>query len=84
MFGGRLGTQELILILGVALLVFGPQKLPEIGKAVGKGLREFKKATTEFKNSIDIDAEQPAPAPKQEVPTETAAQTADETVVNHE
>ena len=83
MFGGRLGTQELILILGVALLVFGPQKLPEIGKAVGKGLREFRKATTELKNSIDSDAEQPAPAPKQEVPAETVAQTPND-VVNKE
>ena len=45
MFGGRIGLQELILILVVALLVFGPQKLPEIGKALGKGLREFKKAS---------------------------------------
>ena len=67
MFGGRIGTQELILILGVALLVFGPQKLPEIGKAVGKGLREFKKATNEFRSSIDVDTKQPDVEPKQDV-----------------
>jgi len=38
----RLGTTELILILGIALVVFGPSKLPEIGKAMGKSIREFK------------------------------------------
>ena len=38
----RLGTSELILILGIALVVFGPSKLPEIGKAMGKSIREFK------------------------------------------
>ena len=65
MFGGRIGVQELIFILGVALLVFGPKRLPEIGKAVGKGLREFKKATNELKSSINIEAEQPVAEPKQ-------------------
>ncbi len=46
MFGGRLGIVELILILVVALVIFGPAKLPEIGKAVGKSLKEFKKETS--------------------------------------
>ena len=39
---GRIGFGELVLILVIALVVFGPAKLPEIGKAVGKGLRELK------------------------------------------
>lgn len=38
------GTQELILILVIALIVFGPGKLPEVGKAIGKGINEFKGA----------------------------------------
>jgi len=42
---GRIGIGELVLILVIALVLFGPAKLPEIGKAVGKGLREFKNAT---------------------------------------
>lgn len=42
---GRIGAGELILILVLALIIFGPSKLPEMGKAIGKGLREFKKAT---------------------------------------
>lgn len=39
---GRLGTTELILILGIALVIFGPAKLPKIGKALGETIREFK------------------------------------------
>lgn len=40
----KLGVGEVILIVGAALLVFGPSKLPELGKAVGKSIREFKGA----------------------------------------
>lgn len=43
----KLGPGEIILIVGAALLIFGPSKLPELGKAVGKGLREFKGAMKE-------------------------------------
>ncbi|NLM51777.1 MAG: twin-arginine translocase TatA/TatE family subunit [Firmicutes bacterium] len=48
----RLGFGELILILIVALLIFGPKKLPEIGKALGHGIREFKAATKELQQSF--------------------------------
>jgi sec-independent protein translocase protein TatA len=51
---GRIGTTELLLIFGLVLVVFGPRKLPEIGKSLGKGLREFKQATREIKESIEI------------------------------
>ncbi len=54
---GRLGMQELLIILGVVLIVFGPRKLPEIGRSLGKGLREFKQATTEIKESINAAEE---------------------------
>ncbi len=50
---GQLGFQELAVIFLIALLVFGPKKLPELGKSLGKGLREFKKATNELKSSWD-------------------------------
>jgi len=43
----RLGMGEILLILAVVLLVFGPSKLPQLGEALGKGIRSFKKATTE-------------------------------------
>jgi TatA/E family protein of Tat protein translocase len=48
---GQLGMMELVVIFVVALLVFGPKKLPELGKSLGKGLREFKRATDDLKSS---------------------------------
>jgi TatA/E family protein of Tat protein translocase len=50
-FMGQLGFQELLIIFVIALLVFGPKKLPELGKSLGKGLREFKKATEDLKSN---------------------------------
>jgi len=48
---GQLGFSEMLMIFVIALLVFGPKKLPELGKSLGKGIREFKKATEELKSS---------------------------------
>jgi TatA/E family protein of Tat protein translocase len=50
---GSLGIPELIMIFVVALIVFGPKKLPEIGRTLGKAMGEFKKATDDFKNTIE-------------------------------
>lgn len=50
---GSLGIPELLLIFAVALIVFGPRKLPEIGRTLGKALSEFKKATDDLKGSIE-------------------------------
>src|SRR5258706_4542193 len=50
---GSLGIPELILIFIVALIIFGPKRLPEIGRTIGKALGEFKKATDDFKNTIE-------------------------------
>ena len=55
---GSIGMPELILIFVVALLVFGPKKLPEIGKSLGKGLAEFKKASDDLKKTIESEIEQ--------------------------
>ena len=53
MFG--LGMPELLVILAVALIVIGPKKLPDIARALGKGMREFRKATNDIKQNIDLD-----------------------------
>lgn len=55
MIGSKIGIWELLLILAVALIIFGPAKLPELGRSIGKGLREFKKAAKELKDSVSID-----------------------------
>lgn len=46
------GPWELILLLVIVLIIFGPGKLPDIGNAVGKGIREFRKASTELEESV--------------------------------
>jgi Tat protein translocase TatB subunit len=56
---GTLGGGELLLILVIALIVFGPRKLPEIGRSVGKLMAEFRRASNDFKRTIEdeVDAE---------------------------
>jgi len=53
MFG--IGLPELIIIMVIALVVIGPKKLPDLARALGKGMAEFKKATQEIKESLDVD-----------------------------
>ena len=52
---GSLGFPELIFIFLLALVIFGPRKLPEIGRTVGKGLAEFRKASTDLKRSLNAE-----------------------------
>ncbi|MDR3565153.1 MAG: twin-arginine translocase TatA/TatE family subunit [Negativicutes bacterium] len=57
---------ELILVLVIALVVFGPAKLPEIGKAVGKSIREFRSATTDMKEEVNKTVTLDAPPSKEQ------------------
>lgn len=58
MFGflPSIGPWELVLILAIALIIFGPGKLPEVGRALGRGLREFKGAAKEITEQTSIEA----------------------------
>jgi len=74
---GPIGVPELILIFVVALIFFGPRKLPELGKSLGKSLAEFKRASNELRNTLDDEIRQeerrtPPPAPPPS-PTDPAA-----------
>ncbi len=53
MLGGHI--YELVIVLVIALVVFGPKRLPELGSSLGKGIREFRKATTDLQDSIRTD-----------------------------
>ena len=54
MFG--IGMTEMLLIGALALIVLGPKKLPDLARSLGKGFAEFKRATNEFKNTIEVEA----------------------------
>ncbi|WP_315451549.1 twin-arginine translocase TatA/TatE family subunit [uncultured Selenomonas sp.] len=71
MFG--IGVPELILILVVGLIVFGPGKLPEMGRSLGKGIREFRKASNAL--TAAINTPEPPPAPPAAQPAQTVQAT---------
>src|SRR5512132_2746285 len=50
---GSIGMQELIVIFVIALIIFGPRKLPELGKSLGKSIAEFKRASNELRNTLE-------------------------------
>ncbi len=52
---GSLGFPEIMLILFIGLLLFGPSKIPEIGRSLGKGIREFKKSTSGLMDSLNAE-----------------------------
>jgi TatA/E family protein of Tat protein translocase len=72
---GSIGMPELIIIFVVALIIFGPRKLPELGRSLGKSLSEFRRASNELRSTLEeevrlederdsaIRSAQPAPAP---------------------
>ncbi|HVR98874.1 MAG TPA: twin-arginine translocase TatA/TatE family subunit [Thermoanaerobaculia bacterium] len=88
---GPLGVPELLFILVLALLIFGPKRLPEVGRTLGRGMSEFRKASNELKRTVNAElaleeeptppalrpyrVEPPAPAPVEEPQTETPPET---------
>ncbi len=65
---GPIGVPEMLFILVVALLIFGPKRLPEFGRTIGKALGEFRRATHDLKRSIDVEVNAPEP-PRRPPPT---------------
>jgi TatA/E family protein of Tat protein translocase len=67
---GSVGVPELIIIFTIALIIFGPRKLPELGKSLGRSLAEFKRASNELKHTLDeeIRTEERRSSERQEPP----------------
>jgi TatA/E family protein of Tat protein translocase len=72
---GTLGGQEIIFILVLALIVFGPRKLPEIGKSIGRMMAEFRKASNDFRRTLEdeVEAEKARPIEPPAARTDEAA-----------
>jgi len=87
---GPLGFPELLIILVVALIVFGPRKLPELGRSLGKSLSEFKRASNELRSTLEeeirVDDQKaktpptPAKADTEPAVSQTSSSTEPETV----
>src|SRR5471030_1018422 len=80
---GSIGMPELIIIFVIALIIFGPRKLPELGRSLGKSIAEFKKASNELKSTLEeeirldeqrsaLEASKVAPPPPAPVPVPAA------------
>ena len=87
---GSLGMPEILIILVIALIVFGPRKLPELGKSLGKSLAQFRRASEDFKRQWEDEVtierqriESPAPAPYEEKSYSTADSTNSDEIQSH-
>lgn len=87
---GSIGMPELIIIFVIALIIFGPRKLPELGKSLGRSLAEFKRASNELKSTLEeeirieeqqrVEPAKSAPVPASVPSSETAAGPHDDNV----
>jgi TatA/E family protein of Tat protein translocase len=88
---GSIGMPELLIILTIALIIFGPRKLPELGRSLGRSLGEFKRASNELRNTLDeeirieeqrsaeraAEPTRPVEPPRPATPDETVARNSD-------
>lgn len=83
---GPIGMPELVVIMFLALLIFGPRKLPELGRSLGRSLGEFKRASNELRNTLDeeIRIEEQRSAEKQRAPESQPARSPDEAGIPRE
>lgn len=72
---GSIGIPELLIIFTIALIIFGPRKLPELGRSLGRSLNEFKRASNELRHTLDeeIRIEDQREAERQRAPEPVAA-----------
>ena len=80
---GPIGMQEMMFIMAAALLIFGPRKLPELGRTLGRGMAEFRRATSDLKRSIDVELDEekrPPPARRIDTPKRSVSTGAGATV----
>ena len=80
---GSIGMQELIIIFVIALIIFGPRRLPDLGKSLGKSIAEFKRASNELRNTLEDEIRveeqklaKPAAAPETASPETASPETA--------
>lgn len=78
---GSIGMPELMIIFVIALIIFGPRKLPELGRSMGKSLSEFKRASNDLRNTLDqeIRVEDTQQTPKTSGPSPKATEHTSET-----
>jgi sec-independent protein translocase protein TatA len=70
---GSIGPLEISIVLIIALVVFGPKKLPELGSSLGRGMRQFKEGLTRDHVDLEAPASEPATAPPVATPSEPTA-----------
>ena len=80
---GPFGFQEMIVILVIALIIFGPRKLPELGRSLGRSINEFKRASNELRSTLDDEIraeERKAPPAQVTDPAQLPSPAAPETI----
>ena len=85
---GSIGMPELVIIFVIALIIFGPRKLPELGKSLGRSINEFKRASNELKTTLEdeirVEEQKPPAGPRAATPAPTPTPSVPDSVVARE